>query len=439
MNAEQLIEKKRDGGALTAEEIRALIEGYTAGRIPDYQMAAWCMAVYFQGMTPEETAALTRAMADSGPRADLSSIPGVKVDKHSTGGVGDTITLITAPIAAAAGVPIAKLSGRSLGFTGGTVDKLSAIPGCRTALSFDEFIRQVREHGIAMAGQSADLCPADALLYALRDATGTVESLPLIASSVMSKKIASGADAVVLDVKCGRGAFMKDRRAAEALMRAMTALGRAAGLRVIAFVTDMNVPLGTAIGNSVEVDEAVDVLSGRGGRRLTALALTIAGAMICAGGKAGSLAEGRHMAEALVRDGRALAKFRECAAAQGGDVSWIGRRPLTPETHARLVRAPRSGYVEDIRPVELARLVMDMGGGRARKEDPIDLTVGLRLWKEPGDKVEAGEPLLTLYGREGLPMDRLADDALAAVDIGPEQNVFPLVYRMADSEAGETE
>lgn len=439
MNAEQLIEKKRDGGALTAEEIRALIEGYTAGRIPDYQMAAWCMAVYFRGMTPEETAALTRAMADSGPRADLSSIPGVKVDKHSTGGVGDTITLITAPTAAAAGVPIAKLSGRSLGFTGGTVDKLSAIPGCRTALSFEEFIRQVREHGIAMAGQSADLCPADALLYALRDATGTVESLPLIASSVMSKKIASGADAVVLDVKCGRGAFMKDRRAAEALMREMTELGRAAGLRVIAFVTDMNVPLGTAIGNSVEVDEAVDVLSGRGGRRLTALALTIAGAMICAGGKAGSLAEGRRMAEALVRDGQALAKFRECIAAQGGDTSWIGRRPLTPETHARLVRTPRSGYIEDIRPVELARLVMDMGGGRARKEDPIDLTVGLRLWKEPGDRVEAGEPLLTLYGREGLPMDRLADEALAAVDIGPEQNVFPLVYRMADSEAGETE
>lgn len=439
MNAEQLIEKKRDGGALTAEEIRALIEGYTAGRIPDYQMAAWCMAVYFRGMTPEETAALTRAMADSGPRADLSSIPGVKVDKHSSGGVGDTITLITAPIAAAAGVPIAKLSGRSLGFTGGTVDKLSSIPGCRTALSFEEFIRQVREHGIAMAGQSADLCPADALLYTLRDATGTVESLPLIASSVMSKKIASGADAVVLDVKCGRGAFMKDRRAAEALMREMTALGRAAGLRVIAFVTDMNVPLGTAIGNSVEVDEAVDVLSGRGGRRLTALALTIAGAMICAGEKAGSLAEGRRMAEALVRDGRALAKFRECIAAQGGDVSWIGRRPLTPETHARLVRAPRSGYVEDVRPVELARLVMDMGGGRARKEDPIDLTVGLRFWKESGDRVEAGEPLLTLYGREGLPMDRLADDALAAIDIGPEQNVFPLVYRMADSEAGETE
>lgn len=433
MNAEQLIEKKRDGGALAAEEIRWLIENYTAGRVPDYQMAAWCMAVYFRGMTPEETAALTRAMADSGPRADLSSIPGVKVDKHSTGGVGDTVTLITAPIAAAAGVPVAKLSGRSLGFTGGTADKLSAIPGYRTALTFDEFVRQVRDHGIAMAGQSADLCPADTLLYALRDATGTVESLPLIASSVMSKKIASGADAVVLDVKCGRGAFMKDQRAAEALMREMTALGRAAGLRVIAFVTDMNVPLGTAIGNSVEVDEAVDVLTGRGGRRLTALALTIAGAMICAGGKAANLAEGRRTAEALVQDGRALEKFRECVAAQGGDTSWIGRRPLTPDTCARLLRAPRSGYVEDIRPVELARLVMAMGGGRARKEDPIDLNVGLRLWKEPGDQVEAGEPLLTLYGRPDLPMDRLAEDALAAVSIGPEQNVFPLVYRMADS------
>ncbi len=433
MNAERLIEKKRDGGVLTDEEIRALIEGYTAGRVPDYQMAAWCMAVYFKGLTARETAALTRAMADSGPRADLSSIPGVKVDKHSTGGVGDTVTLITAPIAAAAGVPIAKLSGRSLGFTGGTVDKLSAIPGYRTALSFEEFVGQVRRCGIAMAGQSADLAPADAKLYALRDATGTVESLPLIASSVMSKKIASGADAVVLDVKCGRGAFMKEERQAAALMEEMTALGRAAGLRVIAFVTDMNVPLGMAIGNSVEVDEAVEVLMGRGGRRLTTLALTIAGAMICAGEKAETLAEGRSMAEEMIRSGRALAKFKECVAAQGGDTSWIGVRPLTEETYAHTVRAARSGYVEDIRPVELARLVMDMGGGRATKDDEIDLSVGLRLWKEPGEAVTEGEPLMTLYGREDLPMEALGRRAAEMVEIGPEQNVFPLVYRMADS------
>ena len=433
MNAERLIEKKRDGGVLTAEEIRGLIEGYTAGDVPDYQMAAWCMAVYFQGLTAAETAALTRAMAASGPRADLSSIPGVKVDKHSTGGVGDTVTLVTAPIAAAAGVPIAKLSGRSLGFTGGTVDKLSAIPGYRTALSFEEFIRQVREHGIAMAGQSTELCPADALLYALRDATGTVESLPLIASSVMSKKIAAGADAVVLDVKCGRGAFMKNRKAAEALMEEMTALGTVAGIRVIAFVTDMEIPLGCAIGNSVEVDEAVEVLSGGGGQRLAALSKTIAGAMICAGEKAETLAEGRRIAEAMIKSGRALDKLKECIAAQGGDASWIGVRPLTPQDGAYDVYAEADGYVEDIRPVELAHVVMDMGGGREKKEDDVDLTVGLRLWKEAGAPVAKGEKLLTLYGRDGLPMKALARRAAAAVRIGPERNVFPLIYRMADS------
>lgn len=433
MNALELIEKKRDGKAHTEEEIRWLIGEYTAHRVPDYQMAAWCMAVYFQGMTADETAALTRAMADSGPRADLSAIPGVKVDKHSTGGVGDTITLITAPLAAAAGVPVAKMSGRALGFTGGTVDKLSAIPGYRTELPFRDFVEQVKAHGMAVAGQSEEMCPADAMLYALRDATGTVESMPLIASSIISKKIAAGADAVVLDVKCGRGAFMKDRKAAEALMEEMTDLGTAAGIRVIAFVTDMDIPLGLAVGNSVEVDEAVDVLSGRGGRRLTSLALTLAGAMILAGNRAESLAEGRHMAEELLKSGRGLDVFRACIAAQGGDASWIGREPLTPQTHTWVVRAEESGYIEDIRPVELARVVMAMGGGREKKGDPIDLTVGLRLWKEAGDRVEKGDPLFTLYGRSDLELEPLAEKAREAIRIGKDHLVFPLIYRMADS------
>lgn len=434
MNAERLIEKKRDGKILTAEELSWLIGEYTAGRVPDYQMAAWCMAVYFQGMTAGETAALTSAMAASGRKVDLSSIPGIKVDKHSTGGVGDTVTLVTAPIAAAAGVPVAKMSGKSLGFTGGTVDKLSSIPGYRTEMNFPDFLAQVREHGIAIIGQSAELCPADALLYALRDATGTVESLPLIASSIMSKKIASGADAVVLDVKCGRGAFMKSEQQAGALMDAMTELGEAAGMGVTALLTDMNIPLGSAIGNSLEVDEAAEILAGEGGsKRLRTLALTVAGAMIHAGGKASSLGEGRMMAERLLEDGRAMDKFRECIKAQHGDSSWIGCRPLTPDTCACTVYAEKDGYIDDIEPVELARTVMDMGGGRKTKEDTIDLFVGLRMHLEAGDPVRKGDKLLTLYGREGLPMDELAARAAAAVEIGSVRHVFPLVYRVSES------
>lgn len=428
-----IITKKKLGQPLTREEITYFARGAADKTIPDYQLAALLMAIRLNGMTAQETTDLTLAMRDSGNVCDLSAIPGKKIDKHSTGGVGDTVTLLTAPIAAAAGVPVAKLSGRSLGFTGGTADKLSAIPGYRTELSTADFIRQVRDCGIAMASQSEDLCPADARLYALRDATGTVESLPLIASSVMSKKIASGADAVVLDVKCGRGAFMKQRSRAEALMEEMLSLGQAAGIRVIAYVTDMNIPLGSAIGNSVEVDEAVEALSGGGCRRLVSLSETIAGAMICAGGKAETPAEGRRIAEEMIASGRALDKLRACIEAQHGDASWIGKRPLTPQEGALDVFARADGYIEDIRPVELARLVMDMGGGRARKEDAIDLSVGVRLWKEAGDPVRAGEKLLTLYGRDTLPMEQLAARAEAAVEIGPEKNVFPLVYRMADS------
>ncbi len=428
MNAISVIEKKRDGLALCEEEISWLIRSYTEGTVPDYQMAAWCMAVYFTGMTAEETAFLTKAMAASGEKADLSAIPGVKVDKHSTGGVGDTVTLIAAPIAAAAGVPIAKMSGRSLGFTGGTADKLCAIPGYRTEMAHEDFIRQVRDHGMALIAQTGGGCPADSLLYALRDSTGTVESLPLIASSIMSKKLLSGADALVLDVKCGKGAFMKDQRRAEALMDEMLAIAGSAGLRTIAFLTDMNVPLGTAIGNAVEVDEAAEVLQG-GGRRLRQLSLTIAGAMIWAGKKASSLAEGRALAETLLTSGEALDKWKECVAAQGGDTSWIGKRPLEAAP-SRDVYAAENGWITAMDPMALAHIVMDMGGGRLRKEDPIDLSAGIRFWKEPGDAVRSGEKLCTLYGREGLPMDDLARRAEEAVEIGEERNVFPLVYRM---------
>lgn len=434
MNAVELIEKKRDGMALTGAEISWLIGSYVKGEVPDYQMAAWCMAVYFQGMTAEETAALTKAMAASGPRADLSPIPGIKVDKHSTGGVGDTVTLAAAPIAAAAGVPIAKMSGRSLGFTGGTADKLSAIPGYRTEMAFPDFVEEVRRHGIAMISQSGTMCPADALLYALRDTTGTVESLPLIASSIMSKKITSGADAIVLDVKCGRGAFMKSRESAEALMHAMMDLGRHAGIRMAALVTDMNIPLGTAIGNSLEVDEAVEILAGGGGKRLAALTLAIAGAMICAGGKADSFEAGKTLAETLIADGKALDKLKECIAAQHGDAEWIGNHPLTPETWAYTVHAEKDGYIGDIDPLILAHTVMDLGGGRVKKEDTIDLHVGVKLLKEAGEMVHAGEPLLKIYGSKLKEPSDFAERAASAISMGKEKKAFPLIYEMAGME-----
>lgn len=428
MNAVDIISRKRDGEILSDAEISYLVAGYVRGEIPDYQMAAWCMAVFFRGMTAEETASLTRTMAASGTRADLSGIPGVKVDKHSTGGVGDTVTLAAAPIAAAAGVPIAKMSGRSLGFTGGTADKLEAIPGYRAALPFPDFVSQVARHGIAMASQAGGMCPADSLLYALRDATGTVESLPLIASSIMSKKILSGADAIVLDVKCGRGAFMKDRERAEALMHTMTSLGEAAGVSVSALLSDMDVPLGTAIGNSIEVDEAVEILSGGGGKRLRTLTIAIAGAMINKGNRAESFDEGKKIAEKLLGSGAALRKFSECVRAQGGETDWIGRRALTPETNTVTVSAWDTGYIEDIEPVALARVVMAMGGGRAKKEDAINLHVGVKLFKEAGDAVTAGEPLFKLYAAAGADEETFAAEAAKAIRIGPMKKDFPLIY-----------
>lgn len=431
MNAVEIIEKKRDGGVLSPEEISFLVKAYTAGQIPDYQMAAWCMAVYFRGMTGEETASLTEAMAASGKRADLSLVPGIVVDKHSTGGVGDTVTLAAAPIAAAAGVPIAKMSGRSLGFTGGTADKLSSIPGYVTDLPFSSFVRQVQTVGIAMAGQSGGLCPADALLYALRDATGTVESLPLIASSIMSKKMVSGAGALVLDVKCGGGALMKDRKTAGALMEMLRFLGDRAGLMTAALLTDMSAPLGMAIGNSLEVDEAAELLSGGGGRRLRALTVAIAGAMIRMGGKAGSYEEGKEKAAALLSSGAAMDRFIACVATQHGETGWIGKRPLTPASNTCTVYAGKSGFLEAAEPAALARIVMAMGGGRKKKDDAIQPYVGIRLWKEVGDAVRTGEPLLTAYAAEGDDAAAFAGEAAAALGIGPEKKEIPLVYETA--------
>lgn len=404
------IEHKRDGKVLTKEEIHRFIDDYTAGRIADYQAAAWLMAVYLRGMTAEETTELTMAMARSGDIVDLSSIPGVKVDKHSTGGIADTTTLIVAPLVAAAGVPVAKMSGRGLGFTGGTADKLEAIPGFRIELPEDQFLQQVRRMGLSLITQSGDIAPADKLLYALRDATGTVESIPLIASSIMSKKIASGADAIVLDVKYGDGAFMKTKEDARKLARMMVDIGLLAHKPTRAVITSMEAPLGTAIGNSLEVDEAVDALSGRGGRRLMEVVRAIGAQMLLVGGKAGSEGEGEQIIDDLVASGKGLAKFKEFVKAQGGSASWIGKRPLTKAPQMFTAVCTDEGYITEIHGRALGEIAMAMGAGRARKEDPIDPMVGIRLFKELGDFVKAGEPLFTLYGKADADMARIAQE-----------------------------
>lgn len=404
------IEHKRDGMVLTKEEIHRFIDDYTAGRIADYQAAAWLMAVYLRGMTAEETTELTMAMARSGDIVDLSSIPGIKVDKHSTGGIADTTTLIVAPLVAAVGVPVAKMSGRGLGFTGGTADKLEAIPGFRIELPEDQFLQQVRRMGLALITQSGDIAPADKLLYALRDATGTVESIPLIASSIMSKKIASGADAIVLDVKYGDGAFMKTKEDARKLARMMVDIGRLAHKPTRAVITSMEAPLGTAIGNSLEVDEAVDALSGRGGRRLMEVVRAIGAQMLLVGGKAGSEGEGEQIIDDLVASGKGLAKFKEFVKAQGGSASWIGKRPLTKAPQMFTAVCTDEGYITEIHGRALGEIAMAMGAGRARKEDPIDPMVGIRLFKELGDFVKAGEPLFTLYGKADADMARIAQE-----------------------------
>ena len=404
------IEHKRDGKVLTKEEIHRFIDDYTAGRIADYQAAAWLMAVYLRGMTAEETTELTMAMARSGDIVDLSSIPGIKVDKHSTGGIADTTTLIVAPLVAAAGVPVAKMSGRGLGFTGGTADKLEAIPGFRIELPEDQFLQQVRRMGLSLITQSGDIAPADKLLYALRDATGTVESIPLIASSIMSKKIASGADAIVLDVKYGDGAFMKTKEDARKLARMMVDIGRLAHKPTRAVITSMEAPLGTAIGNSLEVDEAVDALSGRGGRRLMEVVRAIGAQMLLVGGKAGSEGEGEQIIDDLVASGKGLAKFKEFVKAQGGSASWIGKRPLTKAPQMFTAVCTDEGYITEIHGRVLGEIAMAMGAGRACKEDPIDPMVGIRLFKELGDSIKAGEPLFTLYGKADADMARIAQE-----------------------------
>lgn len=398
MRMVDLIEKKRDGKTLAKDEIEFIVNGYTAKEIPDYQMSALLMAIFYQDMTDEEISNLTLAMANSGEIIDLSSIEGIKVDKHSTGGVGDTTTLVLAPLVASVGVPVAKMSGRGLGFTGGTLDKFESIPGFRIELSDQEFIDIVNKSKVAVIGQSGNLAPADKMLYALRDVTGTVDSIPLIASSIMSKKIAAGADAIVLDVTTGEGAFMKNLDDAKRLAQTMVRIGKLAGRQTMAVISDMSEPLGEAIGNSLEIVEAIDTLKGDGPEDLTEMCYVLGSQMVVLAGKAETLDDARRLLKEALDSGKALEKFREMIADQGGDSSVVDHpEKLLTASYQSELTAKETGYVTKLVANEIGIAAMLLGAGRKTKEDAIDHAVGIKLHKKVGEKVEKGESLLTIY------------------------------------------
>lgn len=432
IRAYDLIAKKRDGGTLDAGEIEALIEGYVAGEVPDYQMAAFLMAVYFRDLDPAETAALTLAMANSGETLDLGPLAGRAVDKHSSGGVGDKTSLVLVPLVASAGVPVPKLSGRGLGHTGGTLDKLEAIPGFRTGLSQTEFVAQVERIGCAIAGQSPRLVPADAKLYALRDVTATVDSVPLIAASIMSKKLAAGAGAILLDVKCGRGAFMKTEVEAAHLAAAMVQIGRSAGRRVAAVITGMDAPLGRAVGNALEVGEAIATLRGEGPPDLEDLCLTLGGWMLALGGRSRSAADGRAEVERRLRSGDGMAKFAEMVRAQGGDDRVVERPEHLPAAPVRApVPARSAGVVTAIDATAVGLAAMRLGAGRARKDEAIDPAVGIVIARPVGARVRAGEALAIVHARTGTDADRAVQEVAAAFVIEPSAPApVPLVRRV---------
>ncbi|AQU79674.1 MULTISPECIES: pyrimidine-nucleoside phosphorylase [Planococcus] len=398
MRMVDLIEKKRDGNELSTEEITFIITGYTNGDIADYQMSAFLMAVYFQNMTERERADLTMAMAESGDQIDLSAIEGIKVDKHSTGGVGDTTTLVLGPLVAACGVPVAKMSGRGLGHTGGTIDKLEAIDGFHVELSTEDFIKQVNDHKLAVIGQSGNLTPADKKMYALRDVTGTVNSIPLIASSIMSKKIAAGADAIVLDVKTGEGAFMKTPEDAKELAHAMVGIGNATGRKTMAIISDMSQPLGFAIGNALEVKEAIETLQGKGPEDLTELCMVLGSQMVVVGGKAATLEEARTMLEKVIENGQALEVLKQFIEDQGGNPAVVDDVTLLPQAKfITEVPSKEEGYISFMEADEIGTAAMVLGAGRATKESVIDLAVGIVLHKKVGDFVKTGEAIATIY------------------------------------------
>lgn len=428
MNAVELIIKKRRGERLSREEISFLIEGYCREVIPDYQMAAWCMAVFFRGMDDEEATALTEVMAASGEMADLSEIPGPKVDKHSTGGVGDKTSLIVGPLVASVGVPVCKMSGRGLGHTGGTIDKLESIPGLTTTMTRERLMAQVRQIGIGIAGQTKGMVPADKKLYALRDVTGTVESTPLIAASIMSKKLAGGANGIVLDVKVGNGAFLKTREEAMVLGRLMVQIGHGAGRRTEALLTAMDQPLGNTVGNALEVREAIMSLRGEGPEDLDTVSLALSGRMLYLAGRVGTPQEGETLLRKQIQNGDGLRKFTMMIENQGGDPRVVEDLTLLPQAPVRLeVMAQRGGYLTQIDTEMIGRIAMNLGAGRRVKDDLIDPAVGIVLRKKLGDKVEAGESLAEIHCRTKEAAKEAAHAYQGAIGIGEERRAFPII------------
>jgi pyrimidine-nucleoside phosphorylase len=434
MRAIDIITKKRDRLELTRDEIEFFIQGFNREEIPDYQAAAWAMAVLLNGMTDQETTDLTLAMAHSGDMLDLSDVVPIAVDKHSTGGVGDKTTMVIGPLVAACGLPVGKMSGRGLGFSGGTLDKLESIPGYRTNLTQAEFRDQLKKHGVVVTGQTSDLAPADGKMYALRDVTGTVPSIPLIASSVMSKKIAAGAHAILLDVKIGQGAFMENLEDAQYLAHLMVSIGTLSGRKTVALISDMNQPLGFAVGNVLEIIESIDTLHGRGPRDFQEHCLVVSSHMLVLGKKAGNLDEARQMVDEALADGRAWEKFRELVEAQGGDVSYIDE----PErmSKARLietVKAPQNGWLRAVHAREVGETAVILGAGRARKGDSIDHAVGILIHAKVGDRLEKGEDLFTVHASDPDALEEAKTRLLAAHEwsdhpIGP----LPLFYGVID-------
>lgn len=426
MRAIDIIAKKRDKRQLSSDEITLLIQDFTAGAIPDYQMAAFLMAVFLNGMTYEETASMTLAMARSGQMVDLSEISGTKVDKHSTGGVADTTTLILAPLVAAAGVPVAKMSGRGLGFTGGTIDKLESIPGFRTTLTHTEFVNYVKIHKLALTGQSENVAPADGKIYALRDVTATVESIPLIASSIMSKKIAAGADKILLDVKVGSGAFMKDLNAAVMLAETMVKIGEIVGRETKAMLTSMDEPLGLAIGNSLEVQEAVEVLAGRDKGDLREVCLILGSHMLKLAGSTDDYLHGYRMLSNLLDSGAALQKFSEFVAAQGGDPAFMDRPELMPQaSYCKEITSEFSGYIQKIDVAQLGHIATVLGAGREYKGQQIDLAAGIIMKCRIGDFIAANQPIAIIYTNDQLKIENAHEMLKNAITIGNSKMIKP--------------
>lgn len=422
MRMYDVIMKKRNGGALSTEEINFFIEGYTKGEIPDYQVSALMMAIYFQGMNEQETLDLTMAMARSGDMLDLSDIQGIKVDKHSTGGVGDKTSLSLTPMVAACGIPVAKMSGRGLGHTGGTIDKLESFEGFSTGITREQFIDNVNNIGISIMGQTADLAPADKKLYALRDVTATVDNMSLIASSIMSKKLAAGADAIVLDVKTGSGAFMQKEEDALALAREMVKIGNNAGRNTIAVVSDMDQPLGFAVGNALEVKEAIDTLRGEGPADFVELCMTLGSQMLIAGGKAKDDKEAKTMLQKVIEDGSALKKLAEFVEAQGGDAAAVYDTSKLPKASIiEPVEAPESGYIAKIACAEVGICSLILGGGRETKESEIDLAVGIVLTKKVGDKVEKGDVIAYIHANDCKKLENAKERFLKAYTYSSEE------------------